>query len=266
MLFHVKTCCLRPFLQRRFVVSCYFRLFSLFFGPGGAVPPRRPDIPPARHGFSGGAPVTRPFEHTRSCLDSSALAWTSCPKVGQASSLSLLPLPAHFHSPAPSPQPGPVWSMIALAINPTPATASNVGLAWISLDSGSDSPQFGSIHLHPAGLSLAAPARPVVPGVPAVLLVSAFSLSRFPLWLPQRCQRSNPGGRHRPNHLLDTFITGPVQLFIQSDGCFKRAESRCSVLVFPPGWNRLPAGPPPLAGAAMRRQRQPRGLGAGRGP
>jgi hypothetical protein len=32
--------------------------------------------------------------------------------------------------------------MIAFAINPTPPTASNVGLGWISLDSGSDTPQF----------------------------------------------------------------------------------------------------------------------------
>ena len=36
MLFHVKTCCLRPFLKSRIVISCYFRCFFWFgqLGPG----------------------------------------------------------------------------------------------------------------------------------------------------------------------------------------------------------------------------------------
>jgi hypothetical protein len=34
MLFHVVSCCLRPFLQTPFVISCYLQVFSLFFGLG----------------------------------------------------------------------------------------------------------------------------------------------------------------------------------------------------------------------------------------
>ena len=33
MLLHVISCCLRPFSQIHFVISCYFWVFSLFFGP-----------------------------------------------------------------------------------------------------------------------------------------------------------------------------------------------------------------------------------------
>jgi len=38
MLFHVVSCCLRPFLNVPFVISCCFRAFLLFFWPGPAGP------------------------------------------------------------------------------------------------------------------------------------------------------------------------------------------------------------------------------------
>jgi hypothetical protein len=72
MLFHVITCCLRPFLQRPFVISCYLRVFSWFFEPGlslnlkAALPPgraalpRRPNIPP----WGARPPVRRPVRRS----------------------------------------------------------------------------------------------------------------------------------------------------------------------------------------------------------
>jgi len=69
MLFHVISCCLRPFLQAQFVISCYLRAFSLFFAlpfgpPGRAVLPRHPD----------NRPDNRPGRNrldmlTRTCVD-----------------------------------------------------------------------------------------------------------------------------------------------------------------------------------------------------
>jgi hypothetical protein len=64
MLFHVISCCLRPFLQTRFVISCYFRAFSLFFRLGRRL---NPNLQPGRIFFLG---------FTSTCLDSARLSRT----------------------------------------------------------------------------------------------------------------------------------------------------------------------------------------------
>jgi hypothetical protein len=179
MSFHVISCHLRPFLQRPFVISCYLRVFSWFFEPGlslnlkAALPsgrtvlPRRPNIPP----WGARPPARRPVRRSALAkVEALAKEGPGCsfsrprgkPRAHQYIQCLFGACPLH-------PKPRPVWCRIALAINPTPPAASNVGLAWISLDSGPDSPQFSSIHLNPARLTWTPPGRAALPRRPNIV-------------------------------------------------------------------------------------------------
>jgi hypothetical protein len=61
MLLHVISCCLRPFLQTPFVISCYFRVFSLFFGPAISSFLQYVNITQAREDFSSRFHLPCPF-------------------------------------------------------------------------------------------------------------------------------------------------------------------------------------------------------------
>jgi hypothetical protein len=85
--FDVISCCFMLFTAFFAKAVCYFMLFlgvSVVFRPGLS------------------SLVSLPSFSWIS-LDSAGLAWTSCPKVGQASSLSHLPFPRRFQRSAPVP-------------------------------------------------------------------------------------------------------------------------------------------------------------------
>jgi hypothetical protein len=159
------------------VLYCPFRGFSGFLV-----------LPPGRRGRN---PVCKP-------LPLSMLQMQTGPSRTQPTlALGLFPHFSLLALPPPAPQPRPVWSIIAFAINPTPPTASNVGLGWISLDSGPDSPQFSSIHLNPVGSTCTLPDSPGLrncqgsapaPGAAADALVrrhERVSASSLPSFLPR---------------------------------------------------------------------------------